>query len=103
MINQNPFDYTNHKVWCTEAWEICFAFDPMLHALCVASKDKTQKELRSLVSCKPRDTKKISANIRKIGKKRIRVSNRLPDIWGYPGFWVGKLIACGFEMVLTGF
>ena len=52
----------------------------MLHALCVASKDKTQKELRSLVSCKPRDTKKISANIRKIGKKRIRVSNRLPDI-----------------------
>ena len=75
----------------------------MLHALCVASKDKTQKELRSLVSCKPRDTKKISANIRKIGKKRIRVSNCLPDICGYPGFLVGKLIVHGFKTVLTGF
>ena len=57
----------------------------MLHALCVASKDKTQKELRSLVSCKPRDTKKISANIRKIGKKRIRVSTHLSDIVGFWG------------------
>ena len=46
----------------------------MLHALCVASQDKTQKELRQLVSCKPRDSKKISASVRKIGKKRIRVS-----------------------------
>ena len=45
----------------------------MLHALCVASKDKTQKELRQLVSCKPRDSKKISASVRKIGKKRIKV------------------------------
>merc|ERR1739838_610130 len=32
----------------------------MLHALCVASQDKSQKELRQLVSCKPRDSKKIS-------------------------------------------
>ena len=62
----------------------------MLHALCVASKDKTQKELRSLVSCKPRDTKKISANIRKIGKKRIRVSNHLLDFVGYGGLKTGK-------------
>ena len=46
----------------------------MLHALCVASQDKTQKELRQLVSCKPRDSKKISASVRKIGKKRIKVS-----------------------------
>ena len=75
----------------------------MLHALCVASKDKTQKELRSLVSCKPRDTKKISANIRKIGKKRIRVSNRLPDICGYPGFLVSNIIVYGFKTGLTGF
>ena len=75
----------------------------MLHALCVASKDKTQKELRSLVSCKPRDTKKISANIRKIGKKRIRVSNHLSDFSGFPGHRVDKLIVCGFRAVLTGF
>ena len=47
----------------------------MLHALCVASTDKTQKELRQLVNCKPRDTKKISATIRKIGKKKIKVTH----------------------------
>lgn len=46
----------------------------MLHALCVASQDDTQKELRQLVSCKPRDSKKISASVRKITKKRIKVS-----------------------------
>ena len=46
----------------------------MLHALCVASQDKTQRELRQLVSCKPRDSKKISASVRKIGKKQIKVN-----------------------------
>lgn len=45
----------------------------MLHAFCMASSGKTQKELRQLVSCRERETSKIDKVFRKIDHRRIRV------------------------------
>lgn len=45
----------------------------MLHAFCIASSGKTQKELRQLVSCKPRETEKIDKVFRKVDHRKIRV------------------------------
>lgn len=45
----------------------------MLHAFCLATQGKTQKELKGLVSCRNRETKKLDRVFKKLGNRKIRV------------------------------
>jgi len=55
----------------------------MLHAFCIASSGKTQKELRQLVSCKPRETEKIDKVFRKVDHRKIRVCFLYSHFYGF--------------------
>jgi serine protease inhibitor len=47
----------------------------MLHAFCLATTGKAQRELKQLVACNTRDTIKIDKILQKVERNKIHVSN----------------------------